>query len=265
MNSAYPTYMFGGEIVPSLSAFLPIPDLTKLDGDIALVFLSGNGVVFSQPTNDDWYRANTPSTTRSATGLSGDVQAFRSEEAASPLGCVEQWQWCNGAYPTDAGCGPLASYLDALYGAAPLFNLTSKDITDDLTTRRPGSPTAVEARLLWPLSLQADRMHLHTILGRLGERFLASQSLLLSGVQYPLPRNQWQLDVTNWWHIILASVQDTLVNTAIGTSNPALQKAKISPSNDHERAICNSQVWHGPHIPRKLPPIEDFTQKEIEE
>jgi hypothetical protein len=35
--------------------FLPISQLFRPDGDFTLIFLSGNGVLFNGPMDDDWY------------------------------------------------------------------------------------------------------------------------------------------------------------------------------------------------------------------
>jgi hypothetical protein len=38
-----------------LSSMTPIPELVQLDGGATLIFLSGNGVVFFESLDDDWY------------------------------------------------------------------------------------------------------------------------------------------------------------------------------------------------------------------
>jgi hypothetical protein len=80
------------------------------------------------------------------------------------------------------------------------------------------------------------------VLTQLGPKLLTSQSLLDGGVQNPLPRNQWQLDVTNWWHTVLAVVQIEYVQTAIGTTDPEIRLTDWIPLNDREQKLCNSQV-----------------------
>lgn len=46
--------MFNGTVDASQSAFKPIPQLTRTDGDVSVLFLSGNGVFFNGPMDDDW-------------------------------------------------------------------------------------------------------------------------------------------------------------------------------------------------------------------
>lgn len=154
--------------------------------------------------DDDWYRATTPWRTAYYSTEPGSKQTWRPDVSASTMGCVEQFQWCNSAYPRDRGCGPLASHMDALYGAAPFFNVTE----EDLASYRPSSPDPNRARLIWPWMAMHDHpTRLANLLSSLAVRSLESQSKLFSGIQTPLPKNQWQLDVLQWWHIILAEIQ----------------------------------------------------------
>ncbi|KAI8631353.1 hypothetical protein F5Y19DRAFT_483195 [Xylariaceae sp. FL1651] len=220
----------------------PIPELTRLDGDTMIVFLSGNGVHFSQRMDDDWYRATESDGSIWDSEDAGYLPAYNPSVAASALGCVEQWQWCNSALPGERGCGPLASGIDSLYGAAPLFNVSNKDLDPD----RPSVPEAPGTRLIWSfLTTSANPNFLSTVIAQLGAKSLASQSRLLSGVQHPLPINQWQLDVTRWWNIILASVQQSwlasVISTAQGSNDTEFRPLLSPPLNNEEKKLCNSQ------------------------
>ncbi|KAJ3566505.1 hypothetical protein NPX13_g7103 [Xylaria arbuscula] len=238
---------------PADGFFTPIPELARPDGDTTMIFLSGNGVPFGQLMDDGWYRATDFLTTISHSLASGAEKVYRPSVAASPMGCVEQWQWCNSAYPRDTGCGPLAGQSDALYGAATPFNLTGEDLYPD----RPLSSEALGTRLIWPALLTLGYpTALPSLLGHLGSKSLASQSRLYSGVQWALPNNQWQLDVIQWWNTILASVQAscTLNHSLIlsRSYNPLKRATRLfydpefreyisPPLNEDEQKLCNSQ------------------------
>jgi hypothetical protein len=154
--------------------------------------------------DDDWYRATTPTDSFYYLSRSGSRPTWRPDVSASPMGCLEQFQWCNSAYPRDSGCGPLASLMDSIYGAAPLFNVTSEDLAPD----RPLSSNATQARFMWPLLALLNYPNtLPGLLANLGTGSLASHSTLFGGIQSPLPHNQWQLDVLQWWHMIAAATQ----------------------------------------------------------
>jgi len=77
-----------------------------------------------------------------------------------------------------------------------------------------------------------------------GAKALASQTMLMAGIQLGLSENQWQLDVANWWNTSLAFHQANFVYTALGNSpTPTnLQYLISQPVTDEERHLCESQV-----------------------
>jgi hypothetical protein len=76
----------------------------------------------------------------------------------------------------------------------------------------------------------------------LGAEALTSRYGLQQGLQGPLPKNQWQLDVQHWMGTTLALVQLMFVNTATGPSDPSLTGWFRSANNTQEQAYCNNQV-----------------------
>ncbi|KAI1174209.1 hypothetical protein F4777DRAFT_554650 [Nemania sp. FL0916] len=235
LASSVTSLVYQGAALSLPGYFIPSPDISRQDGDVNLVFLSGNGVYFfGQPLDDEWYRATTPvKDIYGSFDLNQTVKVYRPTEAASPLGCVQQYQWCNTEYPKNSGCGPLASRYDAAYGATPFFNLSN----EDLDAVRLSSDYATGARLIWPYMLTNSLdISISGIVIGLGAKSLASQNLLQSGVQFQLPRNQWQVDVTKWWNISLASLQSGFVETA-----SARAPSKLPPLNDQEQELCHSQ------------------------
>ncbi|KAK5627342.1 hypothetical protein RRF57_003057 [Xylaria bambusicola] len=216
------------------SRLQPIPELIRSDGDVIVIFLVGNGAVFFQPTDDAWYRATETVGALGNPDVPGSAPAYRPNEPASPMGCVEQWQWCNLAFPKGEGCGPLSSIANAINGAAPLFNLTIQD----LAVERPISSTSVGTRLLWPvqtlLSISPD---IETLFAILGPRALASSDRFLSGIQWPIPNNQWQQD-------------SAFVETVSTDMDPQLDHLRLKPRNKEEEKLCHLQV--GTHTASEL-------------
>jgi hypothetical protein len=113
------------------SSFKLIKSLWRNDSDTTLVFLSGNGVLHTQPTDDKWYQtAAAGSTIGFGTAdptLNSSKLLYTLSEPAPPLGCTEQHQFCNNAFPGPTGCGKLASLQDSIRTAAPFFNSSYKD------------------------------------------------------------------------------------------------------------------------------------------
>lgn len=223
------------------SAFVPIPELFRSDGDIEIIFLVGNGVQFYEQTEDPWYRVTALGKQIVDHTWEGTRKLYSPEEAASPLACVEQYQFCNTALTPDKQCGPLASWNDAVTESALLFNITgSQDVEDEYVTTNPAA-----IQFFWiVLQMNYAAGKLQTLLQTLGPQSLASKANLIQGIMGRLPSNQWQFDVTHWWSTYLASIQAAFVETAIGPSDPTgeLEQYKDLPWNDHTRKLCNSQV-----------------------
>ncbi|KAI2620167.1 hypothetical protein GGS26DRAFT_601766 [Hypomontagnella submonticulosa] len=232
-------YTFRGVPLEDGTGISPIPELQAPDGDLLVAFLSGNGVLFSQPMDDGWYQATTQTgTDLSSYSVNGSFKGYRLNEAASPLGCIEKWQWCNSAYPKDRGCGPLASSIDAIASAAPLFNLTY----EELNAERPNSTSIAGSTLIWSaLVLNRYPANVPSIVDYLGAKSLESQSRLNSGIQWPLPNNQWHSDVKLWFMAVLSMVQSSFVDAVLSRSNTEFGKYSQPPINAQEQKICDNQ------------------------
>ena len=76
----------------------------------------------------------------------------------------------------------------------------------------------------------------------LGAASLSSKYNLVSGVQGPLPDNQWQLDVEHWHAATLVAMQGSAVDAAMGPSSEAMGKFWVGPENEVERKGCANQV-----------------------
>lgn len=226
---------------PSTSPFLPIPELFRSDGDVHVIFLVGNSIKFLEQTEDAWYRGTALGYKIADTTREGSRQTYWPEEAASPLGCVQQFQLCNTALPTDKQCGPLASWDDAIAESAALFNMTASVILEHeyIATSR----TASQFSWLFAV-LDNAAPYLESLLRTLGQESLASKESLTQGTMGRLPSNQWQLDVEHWWSTYLAAIQAAFVETAIGPADRTgeLEQYKLVPWNDHVQKLCNNQV-----------------------
>jgi hypothetical protein len=215
----------------SASDFVPIPELSLSSADVTLIFLTSNGVIYWNQTEDPWYRATVPF--GRVKQFDGQVHpVYRPEEAASPLACAQQMQFCNAA----GQCGPLASSSDAVAGAASVFNTTA-DIVDN-STYVPDGPIA--SRFYWFYLVIFETTDWGGVRAQVnGEPNLASQAMLSGGLMQPIPDNQWQADVTFWWATWMATMQSAFVITATGPSG-ALQGVSQRP-NQFQQDICQNQ------------------------
>lgn len=238
-------------IDPVFSEFLPIPSLERPDGNLGLVFLSGNGVVFSQPGKDDWYRTTVPTAERlfqDPDRRNGSLPGYMPEEAGSPLACVEQYQFCKpGTSETSTGTdeghqcgGPFGSFNDAVGEAAVLFNTTMEEITVAMT-----SNSSIGSRFVWfvntigTLAGSALEIPSHT-----SSKRLLSEQLIMSGVQFGLAEDQWKQDVTHWWSTWRALVQISFAEMANGPRDASFVSvgAVLPPSNEDQKDMCYNQV-----------------------
>ncbi|KAK8009139.1 hypothetical protein PG991_011690 [Apiospora marii] len=233
--SSKPFYMGGGE-VDGGSLFDPDPAIVRPDGDVTLIFLSGNGVNFAAPGEDDWYRAT--ARLYNSTSDSEARREYRPDEAASPLGCVEQFQLCRD--PARDQCGDLASGYDAVTSAAPWFNMTDAgfDFHD-----RPAARTKPAALLAWVfLMLFNNAISIPTIVDKLGPTSLASHDFVSQGYIDDIAGNQWQLDVTQWFNIMLAGFQTLFIDTAQGKTASSSDRIFFKPVTEFDWNLCRNQV-----------------------
>ncbi|KAI0521205.1 hypothetical protein F5B22DRAFT_643933 [Xylaria bambusicola] len=218
------------------SDYMPIDALIRADADIHLVFLAGNGVVFSEHTDDAWYNVSA-TTTEVPIVLAGEPdteQVYFPNAPASPLGCASQHQFCITDHPDS--CGPLASLRDAIAGAAPLFDTTYAEIANNTATSEKAARFTYFANPFFAVDRDVSG-----ILGQLGSRALLSQQNMFAGFQGPLASNQWQLDVSHWWDISMAVAQSIYIDSAYGLSDPVLEQSRKNYTESYFNNVCHNQ------------------------
>ncbi|KAI1746595.1 hypothetical protein F4782DRAFT_524054 [Xylaria castorea] len=223
----------------SNNPFLPRLELSRTDADTLLLFLCGNGVLFAEYMDDDWYRATEPSGIVAPPGDDTTSMAYRPNVAASPMGCVFQHQFC---IADESNCGALGGFYEAFAEALVLLGIDKSDVYDANfipTAKATSSPIA--SRLTWLHSVFANVPDMLSIYSALGPRALASTQNLAGGLQAPLPATQWQADIIHSWATLLAISQALVVETAHGYVDPALEEMEVSPVNEAQKQICANQ------------------------
>lgn len=155
------------------------------------------------------------------------------QDAASPMGCIAQWQFCNAK----GQCGDLASFADALASAVLMFDGIKEDIWNGTD---PSGATAL--RFNWFEAVISQAIDLREVLESLGAFSLLSHQSLDQGFMGPLPDNQWQLDVIHWWGTILSSYQAAFVNVANGPNDASLMPYTLLPTSSYADTLCRNQV-----------------------
>ncbi|KAK3216799.1 hypothetical protein GRF29_1g994803 [Pseudopithomyces chartarum] len=192
---------------PSSSSFLPRKELNTTDGDIFLLFLAAHAVNFAKPTSDPWFSAHRPSP-----GFLNRTYYF-TDHLLSPLGCVEQFQYCN---PHNQICTPLSGIVPAT--AAAKFDLGLSPMQNATVDLLINAIYANNAMILQPIHL------------------LASDTSN-DGVQMPLPDNQWILELQDMHNRVLTSIQRSIVDYARGPSSKAARQFLAVP-DENFKALC---------------------------
>ncbi|KAI1743972.1 hypothetical protein F4680DRAFT_470466 [Xylaria scruposa] len=232
--------MKDGGIDTRNSAFIPIDLIRRNDANVNMILLSGNGVLFTAPSSDEWYRVS-PTESEVLLGNSNASDPDKSDqiylplEPGSPLGCAEQFQFC---HENTQNCGPLASFDDAVAGAAPLFKTTYDEAFNCVVN----STTAANFAYLINAIEKNSFGSLIDVITQLGPASLASQSTKIGPFQATLPSNQWQLDVIRWSEIYWASLQAGFPSTAyFYPTNSSLLKIRTNFESPDFLKLCNNQ------------------------
>ncbi|KAI0536531.1 hypothetical protein GGR58DRAFT_503168 [Xylaria digitata] len=222
----------------SVSEFYPIDEIARKDADITLLFLSGNGVTFSQPSDDQWYRLNSTPSSFIIIGNQGEkLQLYIPQEPASPLSCISQYQFCNTAFEGTQGCGPLASLKDGIAGAAPFFDTTYTEFSEDIVKSEAGAQFNYVINTLFSTSTS----QFFGILQQLGSTSLTSQKTLRGGFQGPIASNQWQSDVSHWWDISMAALQSGFLDSAYVPDNSNILVSRFNYTAPEFQKLCSNQ------------------------
>ncbi|KAF1985154.1 hypothetical protein K402DRAFT_334899 [Aulographum hederae CBS 113979] len=223
------------------SDFEPIPALRKNDADVALVFISANGILFTEPTSDPVFSAHRPIDHALSEHLPGEIATgFLSDQPVGVIGCTLQTQYCHPSIRDGTGCGPLTGEKLAASEAA-------KSIPD---------PVHVDS-LVWAADV-IGRYASNPImsLSRLGSSGLLARYGLARGVQERLPNDQWQREVQYWHSSMLASLQMSFVDVAMGrfdACSDASNDAYLGLRKQQVRVIFNSPLYNPNQNSTNLP------------
>ncbi|KAM7215866.1 hypothetical protein V8F06_008722 [Rhypophila decipiens] len=190
----------------SQSMWAPIPELFRPDGSVFLAYFMGDGLVFSEKSTDDWTSESPPS----------------------------------GPEASD-GCGPLASWFDALAGAAPLFEVPEEEFVQYGTYNENSTMPSI---FIWLYYMVAAKQGggPSTWLLQPGSNTLLSQKTVYAGIQLDSGTNdQWKKDVLHWWFTYLAILQLSFADVAAGVHNPDLLDYVLPPQKLQEEKLCNNQ------------------------
>lgn len=209
------------------SSFYPIPALQHPDADVYIAFLSADRISYSNKVDDPWFSAHVGGFGSHHFGEGNDstTLAYFPDNSVSPLACTVQEQFCNPNLASNDSCPPLGGSSESGIAAAGLWKTTRHQEVFNwfaASIRFVGSPIAVA-----PLYTGAES--------------LLAKYKLAYGYSTVLPDDQWQLEMENWHATSLVTTQGGIVDVAKGWPKD-LEPWVIKPSNDVQKALCNSQV-----------------------
>ncbi|PHH75183.1 hypothetical protein CDD82_4547 [Ophiocordyceps australis] len=238
----------------NISNFDPIPELQRLDGDLDLFILSGNGVLFSTPSSDPWYQATelfVPEQRLSNEHEDGIKYpaSYRPKHAASTVACFKQAQICNST----GGCGPLAGWSEAASNAAFLLGVSNNENEKTYPWDSWATHAAYHlkaARWAWFVMILDNAYRTFPdVVDFLGFWALPSRRSYHRGVISLLEQDQWKKDIASIWNVMLSAFQFTPLIGATGPPTDLNVRQLLGSYLAREpfiRDICNNQMILSP-------------------
>jgi hypothetical protein len=202
----------------------PIPALSKNDSDVSIFFVNVNSVLYPEPVNDPLFSAHEPSVAELS---SGNLTSYVEDYLVNALACTDQYQICSGSSTDTQGnptsCTPL--------GAASSLNTASLSLS--LTQEYIATIVINMVDLYQGISTPE--------VGR-GTAALLASDLVVNGLSPALPSNQWQIEVSHWFNMTLALLQEEISQFANGPTNadPVTGVKIVPPTSSIEQAVCRS-------------------------
>ncbi|KAF2014548.1 hypothetical protein BU24DRAFT_482050 [Aaosphaeria arxii CBS 175.79] len=217
----------GGKSYRGIYSFEPIPELIRNDADVALLFLTAQGIGFSTRVTDPWFSASEEwlvSRTNNNVGAASKKALYLTDEPASTLGCAQQVQFCNPNRPENERC-------ETLEGMS-----REREHSKDLWNEKQ-----LEA-IAWAESVcPQEFVHTDNLVASIGTSVLLARTGLGGGIAGPIPDNQWQLEIEHLIASSLASLQGTFVESANGPRTEELKRFQVLPETAIAKSMCKNQ------------------------
>ena len=197
--------------------WIPIPALNRTDADISLFFLAPTSITYEAPVADPFFAASTPYNISTGDGV--NYTYYTSNQEVYALACADQHQICN---PTNGKCSPLSGNFQVIPNI-PELDLNDAQLATFLT-----------------MGLTIIFMDTYYSVSSRGSSALRASETLDQGTQIPLPDNQWMIEVSTWFAVSMAKLQQRTVQYAIGSSHVPKGVKLVGPANRYEENICNN-------------------------
>lgn len=190
--------------------------------------------MYQKPIDDPWFSAHDEEP-----NLVNNIPFWTADAYVRVLGCIDQYQFCSATKP---------NLCTALGGARRLADAKSFEGLPFTFWER-----MTMMRLAGLLSFFSTQ---ESVDGR-GAAALRAQEVVYENIGLPLPRNQWQIEVSSWMAVSLAKLQRMAVEFATGPNfmaegssmelpealEPMCYSQKVRHSGDHVSfSICGMVI-----------------------
>lgn len=167
-----------------------MPALDVADGDISLLIIMPNNILYRAPSFDPLFSANG---TWTFDGAAENETWIQPDAYINSITCIDQLQFCN---PSTATCGPLLGTFQTMQ-----HNLFALGLND------------VQIVTAWRIVFAHFNSHIADSAGNLGPASLAANEMVIDKIFSPgLPDDQWIRESTRWFKTSLANVQQRVVD-----------------------------------------------------
>ena len=143
---------------------------------------------------------------------------YLSDRYVNVLGCTDQHQFCN---PATGKCTELTA-SDAVYQEIPTIGLNE-----------------VQTKTALRLGVSIRFLNTYFSVNPRGVNAFRASETFYDGIQVALPNNQWITEVSSWFGVSLAKLQQKTVQYATG---PSYDVQTIAPDSKEELNMCKNQI-----------------------
>ena len=176
------------------------------------------------PIDDLWFSAHT------LVEQPGGQHAYAADNNPSPLGCINQHQFCNPNLPSQSGCTDLTGLVQA------------SQSTPGISFNQKQNATYIR------LQEAAAAASLNKVVISLDQEILLAVKSVAANQGIHLSIDQWKYEVINLNNIMLAYIQSLMVSYVTGPWGPKQDKIFAydnwieKPSTPEAQAMCDNQI-----------------------
>lgn len=187
---------------------------------MSLFLLAPNSVRYEAPVEDPFYAANTQINIPNTNGT--NFTYYISDQYVNALACTDQHQYCN---PTNKQCTPLTA-----------FSLAHNSLdANEISLNDAQMVTALQ------LDLVAEFLTTYYSVNSRGASALRASETVTNLQQIALPNNQWMTEVSTWFAVSMAKLQQKVIAYATGPGYIPSGMSLMQPIGPQEK-LCRNQI-----------------------